>query len=298
MIGKKVFLYVLLGFSLLAPVNSFALFGQGDVVTDPGAYSYFVEQIEKAEAQFQKMVEQVKVHTEVLSVAQKQYEEIIKVKMMLENTYNYAVRTVRKVVRIAEELEENPSAVLKYADKYLINNDAEGWADAEEMLDAVFKDPRKLKELDFPEFQKQALEEEITRYHIRQNLLRSALKKAEKTQADMGNRYRRIAELSEEAGKTENPKASQDLTNAILTEILAAIQDQTSLIAQLGEARAALSYNGIDEDATEEERQNLADNDKLKKDYLPMRDYLQEKGVNVNKSADDAMSGIMDKYLK
>ncbi len=300
--NKMLSVALLVTLSFVVPSKSFAVFGVGDIVTDPGAYSYYVEQIEVATQELEKMQEQIKKQTEMLSVAKDQYDEVMKMKNTLMGAYNYTLKTIAKVRKLQEEIEEDPlSAAVKYGNKYMISDgEDKAWVSAKDVTDFMFQDPRKKDKLTpLTEAQKEAIQRELNKQQIRQKMLRSAMDRAEKVQEELGDRYKEIGEMAEEAKAAETLKQSADVNNKINLEVLKALHDLTLLTAQLGEAQAAIEYNGADDDEVAEElKKELEETEKASKEYTPQKEYLDQQGINLENDSEDEMMKILNSVLK
>ncbi len=295
---KKIIVILLSTLSIICPSVSFAVFGVGDIVSDPGAYSYYVEQIEVATQKLEALQEQIKKQTAILSVAKEQYEQVIKLKNTLEGAYNYGVRTVAKLRKLQEEIGEDPvSAAMKYGDEYFSDSDAEAWVSAKDVTDFIFQDPRKKdKDLNLAEEQTRQIEILTNKYDMRQKMLESAIDEAEKIYEKLPDRYEAIGDIAAQIDQAETIKQSADINNTINTEILKSITDLTLLVAKLGEAKIALEYEGVDEEISKRIKAELESNEEKIDNYKPFEDYLNKKGINPNNSTRDEAAKIRKKY--
>jgi len=283
-IYKKMFpVALLVVLSFVTPSNSFALFGVGDIVSDPGSYSYYVEQIKVATENFEKVKEQ-------LETAQKALDEVQKTRQSLEGAYNHATGTIEDLQRIQKEISENPAAMLKYANKFMEKEGSGEWENAEDIIKEIFIDPRKIdNQIDrFKDINK--------KYHLRQKNLEQAINEAEKVHASMPERYAAIEEMAKKIDSTENLKSSSDLGNQLLAEILKAINDLVSLTAYIGEAQAMVNFKGAEYEETVQAEKDLEAAQEASKGYQPQREYLDAQGVNLENNSDDEMMRTLDKY--
>lgn len=284
---KTLKFYILLGFlclNLIFPAPGFCLFGVGDIVSDPTSYTYYVEQIQQSVKNFEELQKQ-------LETAKETYAEVQDMNDQLTGAYNSAVGLVEDLTSIKDEIQTNPSAMLKYANKFLEQELKDGeYIDPEIILDEVFVDPRESKT---PVDRLKGLHK---KYQVRQAALGEAIKKAEKTIQATPEKIKEISDLAAKIDSTPNVKAAQDLTNRLLTEILKTLTDLVYLSAQIGEAQALVNFQGVDSTKTEQIEKDLEAYKDKRSSYRPMEDYLNKKGIEVDEdsSFQDDMKKISD----
>jgi tetratricopeptide (TPR) repeat protein len=241
----------------------------GMVVTDPGSYSYYVEQIKQQVELIDRATKQVETMGGVLTEAQK-------IQSNLTGHYNRAVSLVNRINRLSNAFSQEASGgIFGVAKKWgnigrqiggvgsatagMIGkvgkdvNEFSGddlYVDTKAMLDEVFTDPRSI---DNAADRYRSLDR---RYQIQQGALKEVVARSEKTLGDMGDRLKLVQELAGLIDKTENQKDAQDLGNRILVEILAALTDMIQIAALANQANALAQYQGAS-DAAMQERQKV-----------------------------------------
>ena len=268
---------------LIWPVNIFAFLGVGDIVSDPGSYAYYVEQIKVATDELKNLKEQ-------LETAKSALDETKKMRSLLEGTYNYAKNTIEDLQNFRDTLSSDPSAMLDYAEDFLDMeiSDGEDWISAEDLVKSIFSDPRE-KAQD----QIERLKSLSKKFFVRQKNLEQAITKAEDVHRNLPKKYEKIQEIAKKIDETESAKAALDLNNQLLAEILVAVTDLTNLMAYIGEAQAIVNYAGTDAEIQKQEADDLNKTRDASKRYIPQIEYLEEQGVDLNNKSEDEMLRIL-----
>ncbi|WP_022669449.1 hypothetical protein [Desulfospira joergensenii] len=276
---------------LVFPLNAFALFGAGDIVSDVKGYTYYVEMLKLSTKELDKLKKQ-------LETAESALEETKEMRNLMEGTYNHAIGTISDLQSFVQDLKNSPTELQKYAESYLdsiLEGEGGGgdWISAEDILKEIFDDPRLTKD------QIEQLEDLNDKFHMRQKSLDQAINQAESVHASMPERIAKIKELAEKIDVEEKgTKYALDLNNLVLVEILKAINDLISLTAYIGEAQSMVNFEGVSDEAMKQFQKDMETNKKTISDYQPMKAYLDEKGINTNDSARKAMKDIRNKYRK
>ncbi len=276
------FIFYTFGLCLLLPGYAFGIGGVGDIVSDPGSYSYYVEQIKVATQELDNLKEQLK-------TAESALDETKKMRGLLEGTYSHAKGTIDDLKRIQSDIKNNPSSMMKYAEKFLDAESQEGeeWINAEDIIGEVFTDPRKTDD------QIERLKELNNKFHLRQKTLEQAIIEAEKTYQSMPKKYAQIENIAGKIDQAKSVKESMDINNQLLTEILRAITDLMSLTARIGEAQVIVNYVGSTDSETKEYKKDLDKNKSPSKlNYTVHDDQLEDAGINPGMSLKEVREQI------
>jgi len=235
--GKRILLTALL-LTIAIADQSFALFGAGDIVSDPMSYTYYVEQIKM-------MTEEIEAAQERLESLNGIKDQADQMRRQLIGTYNTALGAMDRVKKIQEKVTSRSTSLKGYAQSWedlqdLIDDSEDGYIDARKLIDVTFKDPR-LKDYDS--------EAEVDkREQARQLAIRDAIVEAEELLDDMPAQYQKIEDLISQIDTTENVKHAMDLNNRILVEILEALLDLVKFTTHFGQAQAMQNYNGVSDE--------------------------------------------------
>ncbi|WP_285905027.1 hypothetical protein [Pseudodesulfovibrio pelocollis] len=236
MLKRKEVLIVLVCLACLVPVRGFA----GMAVTDATSYTYYVEMLKKELEQIEKQVENIEAVQTVYDETKKVYGSLSGVYTKIKDYYD-KYKEIRS--RIAGDISTTQRYLQQYMDEaqsmedYL--NDA-GYVDVEKILGDVFKDVRN------PSNDTDIHREWPKRRAYRQAAIQSALKEAEQIIQALPSDMARLEALLGEIERTEDLKASQDLSNHFLGEILGVLQELKALLAKDVAAKQALQFQGVD----------------------------------------------------
>lgn len=234
----------------------------GLVTSDPMSYTYFVEQLKKQAEQIEAATKQVETLGGVLDTANS-----IESKMM--GHYNRAMGLVNRIDRLqkvmSRDTDGNMFAKLKqigdagraaggvlrstagevnYAGrdyKDLTGNDI--FADTQMVLDWNFGDPRDKRD---------PLAQYLNadgRYQAQQGALKAVIANSEGLLGGIKDRIDVIKDLAQQANNTANMKDAQDMTNALLVEILKTLTDFLAIAAQANQANALFNFSGATDQA-------------------------------------------------
>lgn len=241
----------------------------GMVVTDPMSYSYYVEELKSMATQIEQGAKQVETLGGVLDTANS-----IESKMM--GHYNRAVGIVNRIDKLQKVMNRDTDGnmfeklkqigdvgraaggVLRgsagelkatgrdYGD--LTGNDV--FADTQKVLDWNFGDPRDHSD---PMAQYRNAD---GRYQAQQGALKSVIANSEGLLGGVKDRIGVIKDLANQTNSTTNMKDAQDMTNAILIEVLKTLTDLLAIAAQANQANALLNFSGAT-DKTMADRQKV-----------------------------------------
>lgn len=209
------------------------------VVSDPTSYTYYVEQINKQLEQINKLTEQVAETKNVVDKATLIYDT-------LSGAYEYGMHMYGEMKRMKERMEQNPFAAMDYVMKWTGKDIPDDWVrddgylEIDMVLDDIFKDSRATDVIWEEEIDKQR--------HAQQTNIKKAIIEAEDILQTMGERMENLDELFVEIDATEDLKASQDLTNALLAEILKILTDHLTLAARYDSAMSMALYKGTSDE--------------------------------------------------
>lgn len=264
MIGKKLICVVSLALAATAaPVNA------GMVVTDPTSYSYYVEQLKKQAEQIEAATKQVETMNGVLDTTNN-------IEKKLMGHYNRATGIVNRIDKLqkvmSRDTDGNMFAKLKQigdagrATGGVIRGTAgevkSAGRDYGELTgDDLFADTRKVLEWNFGDPRDKSdpmarYRSADGRYQAQQDALKSVVANSEGLLGGIKDRIDGIKELANQANSTTNMKDAQDMTNAILIEILKTLTDFMAIAAQANQASALFNYSGVT-DQTMADRQKV-----------------------------------------
>ena len=229
---KTQLLSTLLG--IIISSNTYAVFGIGDIVSDPSSYGYYVEQLKSAADQLESLntltsgVDDILADTRELFDFTSLIKDKFKDELAIYNTYRNGLNGLQR-----KKLDFNR----KFDPRDLRDI-------VDENLDGVFVDP------DDPLFNTDRMKK--SRNYERQRLLKQALIKSEEKLTEVGHSYEQLADYAEQAKKTKSEKAAADLTNAILLEILKAVNNMVEVMSSLGQAEMALKYTHYNKEQHED----------------------------------------------
>jgi hypothetical protein len=208
---KKIFISIILYSQL-----SFAI-----VVSDPGSYARFAQQIN--------------VLSKMLDNAESQLKKFKSLENSITGSYNYAgdiIAQVRKHKYILNKINNMlPSLTINQEvlkNLHLPHNNIE-------LLDEIFVSPLNNAYGD----NKKNLKNEF-----RQNSVRSALEQSQIILGGLDDNFQRIDDIVSQINLTPNIKASIDLTNKLISELVIGQQVFLSLFANISRANMAQKYIG------------------------------------------------------
>lgn len=231
--------------------NANSLFGVGDIVSDPGSYGYYVEQLQSAAKELTEMKNSVN-QAKTLNTSFDGYMRDLRQEFNLADTLRRTLGVeIRNFDQYASGLSSKSRHNLKYNKYSDYSDDLKGIINAN--IDGIFIDPNddnyvmgssKIQEL---------------RTFEQQRLRKKGLVKTEQALISVGARLDRIKDLSEKANNTTTIKMSQDLTNAILLELLATNNEMLKIFSILGQANMASQYINYSKEAHEKAQAELTE---------------------------------------
>ncbi|ACS78383.1 hypothetical protein [Maridesulfovibrio salexigens] len=284
--------FILLGF--------FPMKAEAMTVSDPGSYGYYVQQLKEAQLQLAAAKEQIanqlqeiKVLQDTYKMATEQLKELNDIKDQVKGYYNQGKDLVGKIKSIKSQIEAVPNTLLDQGQAIMsIIGELGDFTNPEVALDKIFGDPRS------PDYN--PWETLSMKYEIRQNGLKNALNHSEKLLKGMKERFAGIEELTNKIDHTENIKEAQDLTNVLLTQIIAVLSEQLALQAQLGIATNLMDFSGVKdgelkriESARESSKSKY---EKAKSDYLAPYKEMESNGINVDNPSSSDLINIINTY--
>jgi hypothetical protein len=221
------------------------------IVSDPSSYGYYVEQLQSAAKELTEMKNSVN-QAKTLNTSFDGYMRDLRQEFNLASTLNRTLGVdIKNFDQYASGLSSKSRHNLKYNN---YSDDLKGVINAN--IDGIFIDPNddnyvmgssKIQEL---------------RTFEQQRLRKKGLVKTEQALISVGARLDRIKDLSDKANTTTTIKMSQDLTNAILLELLATNNEMLKIFSILGQAEMASQYINYSKEAHEKAQAELVEQNK------------------------------------
>lgn len=227
---KTLLLSTLMSFT----INASAAFGIGDIVSDPGSYGYYVDQLKSMAQQLEKFNELNAKTDEILSDSQEAFDFSQKIQGKFKNEldiYNNYRSTLDKLQRKKLDFDR------KFDPKDLRDV-------IDTNLDGIYVDP------DDPLFNTERMQK--SRNFERQRLLKQSLIKSEEKLIEVGQSYELLAQYAQQAKNTKSQKAAADLQNTILLEILKSVNNLVEILSTQGQAEMAIKYTHYNKKQHEE----------------------------------------------
>lgn len=242
-----------------------AILGMGDIVSDPGSYAYYAEQIEGMALELEKLEES---YGELM----KHMEKLQNITDKMQGYYDKAQATANKIQGFVDSVSEVPHSFSELQSKWFkIKGEIATIAGGKEMLDKIFGDIRRLGE------DGRSIYEIINdRYQSKQEILKDSIAASNKDLSSVGNDLAEIQNLANEIGKTKTIKESQDLANVILIKQLLVQRRLLSSFNRFSMAQSMISFEGISDEVNNEIKGQLAEGKSQKAE----RKYLKEKFRN------------------
>lgn len=221
------------------------------IVSDPSSYGYYVEQLQSAAKELTEMKNSVN-QAKTLNISFDGYMRDLRQEFNLADTLKRTLGVdIKNFDQYASGLSSKSRHNLKHNKYSDYSDDLTGIINAN--IDGIFIDPNddnyvmgssKIQEL---------------RTFEQQRLRKKGLVKTEEALISVGARLDRIKDLSEKANNTTTIKMSQDLTNAILLELLATNNEMLKIFSILGQANMASQYINYSKEAHEKAQAELAE---------------------------------------
>lgn len=211
-------------------------------VTDAGAYTYFVQQIN----QMTEQIEQIKAQTVG------QFQRLEDIKSQVSGQFAGLKQVYTQLNGIKQTFDIKPTNLLAEAQKWTKLKDlVGGYTGIDGIIADTFKDPRSLD----PNVNKIAYMNR--QYNMRQSALKGAISHADQLLQTVPERLENINALQEAASKAVSQGDKQDMTNAILIELLRTLTTYSSVLMEFNQAAALMNFTGVDESVTKKREATL-----------------------------------------
>jgi hypothetical protein len=230
---KTTKLYIVLSFFLT--INTHAL-----VVSDPTSYSYYVEQLKKFTQQIELAKKTLNENMQLTTDFQKYADE-------LRQQYNFADNIIGDLEQQFTSFEKYKNSLTPKQLKDFNFNRKYDLKDLEDVidtnLDGIFIDPTA------DEYNKLTISK--MRNLERQRLIKEALTTSKRNLITIDKNINRSVELAKQSNQTKNTKEALDINNALLVEILSALNTLVEVTSTLGQAEMASKFVSYSKDAHE-----------------------------------------------
>lgn len=238
---------VLRGIPLLVVLcfASSALAG-GMAVADAISHMYESQEITK-------LVEQIELATQQLELVQQYTGTIQSAYDQAHSNYSKAKQVYDNIMSIKDYFDSTKSTLLgRFNEITGIYNDL---SDAEledlvALLDDTFKDPRNLSKEQWAKIVDR-------QFDLRQLGLKELMNSNEDTLSSMEDKVSHLQALANQADATASPKEAQDITNALLLEILQVLHEMLAMDAKYQQVMASQQYLGVTEESIEARQTKL-----------------------------------------
>ena len=227
---KKAF--AVLGLSLAIHSNSWGVFGVGDIVSDPGSYAYYAEQIASATEQVSALTEQLEQVKSLVNLQKLTEKGVTSMAGDMIGIYNNAIDFVDATDELIETSVELPTELENQFYKELGDSEdtLKGFERMEKFLDSKYNDPLSA---DFDPIRFAFFRSEIEKTAA-DTLLKSAAQRLSET----APRIETLADLAAKIDDTENIKDAADLNNRFNGEILLVLTEINDTFQQLAQLEA------------------------------------------------------------
>jgi glutathionylspermidine synthase len=215
-------------------------------VTDMISHMYESEQVTK-------LVEQIELATKNLELVQQYTDTYQSAYDKAHANYSKAKQVYNNIAAIKDYYDQTKSTLLgRYNQIIGLYNDM---SDAEledltNLLDGTFKDPRNMPLEDWAKFVDR-------QYDTRQMGLKELMDANEDTLNSMEGKVSHLEDLADQADATASPKEAQDVTNALLLEILQVLHEMLAMDAKYQQVMATQQYKGVTAASIEERQATL-----------------------------------------
>lgn len=267
MIGKKNILMVSMAIVFLTSNTSSAFLGFGDVVTDPGSYAYYAEQIGVSGKQLAEMKKTYSSLVDMKNQLKKSYKT-------MKGHYNRGMKLYKKIQKLKKILDKEPTTFQTTADKWASVANLAG-ADInrhklKKVLRTNFEDPEQVVYLlDY-------LDRLEKRGHIRKTQVARAVEETEVILRKIPDRMKEIEELTKQVDETENLKDANDLNNTILVEILSTLQEMLKIASHVGQAQMIQYYTAPEDEIKNDAAERTA---QIENSLSEFQAHLRKNGV-------------------
>lgn len=202
-------------------------------VTDAGSYTYYAQQIK----QLTQQLEAIKSQT------LGQFERLEAIKSQVSGTYSGLTTVYQDLNGIKKTFESAPSTLQGEAQKWTKLKDlVTSYTGINDALGEVFKDPRSIDQ------NVNQIAYVNRQYNMRQLALKNSISHAENLLQSVQDRMATIDKLQAAAAKATSQSDKQDMTNAILIELLRTMTTYSSVLLEFHQAAALLNFKGADQE--------------------------------------------------
>lgn len=214
--------------TLLVPTRAPAQYA----VTDSGAYTYLVQQVKQQTQQ----LEAIKAQTFG------QFQRLEDLKAQVSGTYSGLANVYNDLNGIKKTFDAVPTTLQGEAQKWTKLKDlVTNYTGINDALGEVFKDPRSLD----PKVNQIAYMNR--QYNLRQKALQNSITHAENLLQSVQDRMAAIDKLQAAAAKAVSQGDKQDMTNAILIELLRTMTTFSSVLLEFHQSAALMNFRGADD---------------------------------------------------
>lgn len=229
-------LTVLISFSLVTPVH--AIFGAGDVVTDPGSYSYYAEQINELKKQY----DQAK---ELIDTAYKQVDAANKIKNQVYDAATTIMNANDVVKNTVDGLDVKRESKLKRLFDLRKSRGADTiWdiKDSGDMLHDVYVD---VAEIDPSEYDSaSAAKRKAYKRKALDAVYLSIMSDDKDINKRENDRKKRVDKIINDMNRASTVVDNQKLQTLLLAELLDVTKEIKEMIHTLAMADAIMKYKG------------------------------------------------------
>lgn len=203
-------------------------------VTDPGSYTYYVEQIAEAKKTYDSIQEGIETSQEILT-------ETANMKNNLQGSYNSTMGSIDDAKNIKKRLKDKSSSVTQGYKNASKGNGSTGgtkFKSMDEYLNKVFKDPK------YASKPNPAVAN--LRINTRQRAYKNTILISEAIMEGQSERLKNLDKLARKIDRTENVKEATDLTNRMLVEIIRLNIEMLAVQVSLAEAYGLSNFSGIE----------------------------------------------------
>jgi len=255
----------------------------GLAVTDAISHMYESEEITK-------LVEQIELATKQLDLVQQYTGTNQSAYDKAHANYSKAKQVSSNIAAIKSYYDKTKSTLLGRYSEIVSLYDSLSDADYEKLadfLDDTFQDPRNLT---WEQWAK-AMDRQ---FDLRQLGLKDLIDSNEDTLNSMEDKVAHLQDLTSQSDATASPKEAQDVTNALLLEILQVLHEMLAMDAKYQQVMASQQYKGVTESSIKARQATL---DSLETDISKYRfevQVVEELGVDVE---DVTAFEIMDQTI-
>jgi hypothetical protein len=235
-------------------LHTSSIHGQA-VVTDPGSYAYYADQLAQAVEFIEKQTETISQLKDLAKLADNTANGVTSLASDVIGTYNNAIDLIDATENLIDTTEELPTELQN--DYYKKIGEAEknlaAFEKMEKFLDDKYRDPLSA-DYDPVRF-------DLFRFLLEKDTTETILKTSANNLAKTKDRVETIDSLAKKIDSTENIKDSQDLNNRLMSEILIVLTEMNDTFQQLAQLEAFGKYKGGDSEIAKESLQKIENNE-------------------------------------